>query len=238
MLLWMRSLLLALLLLVAAVPPAAAEDNGLYAQRALGGLALEYWLAPGIYHPSAIELHLTGADGAPPADVRRVDLQFAMEGMNHGARGAEMDMVSPGVYQAAGYWLAMSGPWWMAVRIERADGSLVSTRFPFVAPPEASNGSSYALDARPDNGVQVEDVVASPEGVIPDRINATAGHPLRVELIYVDNPPCGPRLQLADGTAGADVSPDGLAEMRFTPAAAGGLALSCTPTGLLLTPTA
>ncbi len=230
----MRPLLAALLFLAAAARPVSADDDGLHGQRALGGLTVEYWLAPGVYRPTAVELHLTGMDGAPASDVRRVDVQFAMEGMNHGARGAEAALVQPGVYQAAGYYLAMSGAWWMAVRVERVDGRLVSTRFPFVAPPEPTTGTSYALDGRPDDGVQVEDVAASPEGVIPDHIGTTAGHPVRVEVIYVDSPPCGPSVQLDDGSASADVSPDGLAELRFTPAADGVLRLACTPAGLSL----
>jgi hypothetical protein len=197
----------------------------------LGDLSVEMWLAPGVSRPTAVELHLVDANGQAPSDVRRVDLQFAMAGMNHGARGVEAERVEPGVYQAAGYLLAMPGAWWLAVRVERDDGRLLQGRYAFATPPEPATNASFALDGRPED---VHDVVASPGEVIPSQIEVRAGRPVRLDVIYVDQPGCGPSVRVPETGAWAEVTPDGLAELTFTPAATGPLTLSCTPAGLLL----
>ena len=231
-------ILLALVLLAAVALPssASADDDGLHAASQLGDLTLEYWLAPAVYRQSALELHLADATGQPPTDVRRVDVQFAMAGMNHGARGVEVEMVEPGIYQAAGYLLAMPGPWWMAVRVERADGRLLQARYGFVTPLEAATNTAFALDARPDGPAQVYDVAISPGETIPGQIAVTAGRPVRLEVIYTDNPGCGPSVQVADPPARADLTSDGLGELTFTPTATGQLNLTCAPAGLLVGP--
>jgi len=228
-----RRLLCALLL--ALLPATAlADDNSLHRSAALGDLTLEYWLAPGVTRPTAVEIHLTDASGRAPTDVTRVDVQLAMEGMNHGARGLEAESVDAGVYQAAGYLLAMQGPHWMAVRVERADGRVQQARFAFATPPEPPTNASFGLDSRPDRGVSVVDVVASPGEVIPSTIDVTAVRPVRVEVMYVDNPGCGRAVMDAGSGARADVTADGLAELSFTPTASGPLSLTCTAEGLML----
>jgi hypothetical protein len=57
-----RPLLAALLPLAAIARPVSADD-GLHGQRALGDLTVEYCLAPGVYHPTAVELRFTPATG-------------------------------------------------------------------------------------------------------------------------------------------------------------------------------
>jgi hypothetical protein len=226
-----RAVLAALLIVVALPASALAEDNGLYQAGALGDLTVEMWLAPGVYRPTAVELHLTDAGGQAPSDVRRVDLQFAMAGMNHGARGVEAERVEPGVYQAAGYLLAMPGAWWLAVRVERADGRLHQARYAFVTPAEPATNASFALDGRPEG---IFDLVASPGELIPSQIEVQAGRPVRLELMYVDEPGCGRAVLVAETGDWAAVTADGLAELSFVPARTGPLTLSCTPSALLL----
>ena len=226
----MRALLVFILL---ALPTTAhAEESAWPKTVALDDLTATVWLWPGVFTPTSLEVHLADASGAPPTDVTRLDVAFAMIGMNHGARGITADPVELGTYQAAGYLLAMSGPWWMDLRAERADGRLASARLAFDAPPDTS-GVANAMYTRPDQGVQVEDVAAYPDGVLPDRITVAAGRPVRLEVAFVDDPPCGPAVQVDDGTAGA-VSADGLAEVTFTPVADGPVRLACAPEGLLV----
>ena len=227
------ALLLVAALALAVLPiPAGADDLGLQQRRAVGDLTADVWLSPAVFRQTGVEIHLSDAAGAAPADVRRVDVAFAMRGMSHGARGIAADEVEPGVYQAAGYLLAMTGSWAMALRVERADGRVDSALFPFEALYERA-GPSNQLYTRPtDDPVQVEDVAVYPEGVAPGGIDVTAARPVRLEVFYVDRPACGGQVALADGSAAAPLSPDGLAELAFTPAASAHLALTCTPAGL------
>jgi hypothetical protein len=228
--------ILAVVLIACSLMPgrASAEDAGLYQVRAVEDLSVQLWIAPSVFQPTGVEVQLADASGAAPADVRRVDLSFAMAAMNHGAVGIEAEMAAPGTYQAAGYFLAMPGWWWLALRVERADGRLQSARFLFEAPPSRGPTVANMLYQRPDGGVQVQDVAVSPEGVIPKTIGVTARRPVRLEVIYVDDPPCGGLVDA--GGASAAVSWDGLAELSFTPAVSGPLELVCASNGLLVRP--
>ena len=228
---------LALLVALVALGPAAAsaDDLGLHQVGSVGDLTAELWLAPGVFRPTAVELHLSDAAGRPPTDVGRVDLAFAMRGMNHGARGIAAELVEPGVYQAAGYLLAMSGSWWLALRVERSDGRLDSALFAFEAPYERT-GPANILYSRPLGDVQVEDVAVTPDEVIPSTIGVTAGLPVRLEVMYVDAPACGPSVSSVDPPVTVAVSPDGLAELTVTPTQSARWSISCTSAGLVVGP--
>jgi hypothetical protein len=217
-------------------PSAAGAAPGLFGRELwLGDLRATVWLWPGVFRPTSIQLQLDDGGGAAPADVSRVDLAFAMIGMNHGARGITLVEAEPGVYVGSEYLLSMDGPWWLAVRVERVDGSVVSGRVAFDVAPERA-GVSNALYARPDAGVQVEDVAVYPGDVVPARLAVRAGHPVRLEVMYVDEPACGAAVRVVDPPAEAAVSADGLAELTFVPATDGELVLACTPAGLSLSP--
>jgi hypothetical protein len=226
-------LLVAAWLALLSAPALADDDGGLQQRRGVGDLTADVWLAPGVFRPTGVEVRLTDQSGAAPGDVRRVDVAFAMRGMSHGARGIEADAVELGLYQAGAYLLAMPGSWWMALRVERADGRVDSVLFPFEAPYERT-GVSSRLYTRPTDPVQVEDLAVYPEGVAPDHLDVVAARPVRLEVMYVDGAACGDRVTLADASASAPVSPEGLAELAFTPARTASLALTCTPTGLLI----
>jgi hypothetical protein len=226
---------LVVLALLAVPTPAGAAPGLVGREVALGDLRATVSLWPGIFRPTSVQLQLDDGAGVVPADVHRVDLQFAMIGMNHGARGLTLAEAEPGTYVGSEYLLSMEGPWWLAIRVERADGQVVSARVRFDVAPERA-GVSNMLYARPDHGVQVEDVVVHPEGIIPTRLAVRAGHPVRLEVVYVDEPPCGPAIRVDDPPSEATLTADGLAELTFVPAADGDLALDCTPTGLTVSP--
>src|SRR5438045_4744276 len=99
-------MLLRLVLLIAllAVPSIAHADEAAWPKTVqLDDLTATVWLWPGVFTPTSLEVHLADARGAAPTDVTRLDVAFAMIGMNHGARGITADPVEPGTYQAAGY---------------------------------------------------------------------------------------------------------------------------------------
>ena len=217
-------------------PSTAGAAPGLFGRELwLGDLRATVSLWPGVFRPTSIQLQLDDGAGAVPADVRRVDVQFAMAGMNHGARGITLVEAEPGVYVGSEYLLSMDGPWWLAARVERADGSVVSGRVAFDVAPERA-GVSNALYARPDHGVQVEDVAVYPGDVVPARLAVRAGRPVRLEVMYVDEPACGATVRVEDPLAEAAVSIDGLAELTFVPTSDGELVLTCTPEALALVP--
>ena len=227
------ALWLALLLMLVA-PSTAGAAPGLVGREVwLGDLRATVWLWPGVFRPTSVQLQLDDGNGFAPSNVKRVDLSFAMVGMNHGARGLTLTEAEPGVYVGSEYLLSMDGPWWVALRVERAGGQVVSGRLPFDVAPERSTVSNI-LYARPDRGVQVEDVAVYPEGIIPSRIAVRADHPVRLEVMYVDEPACGAFVRVDEPWAEAALSPDGLAELTFVPAADGELALACTGAGLTL----
>ena len=221
---------LALVALVAWPATVGAAPGLIGRELWLGDVRATVSLWPGVFRPTSVQLQLDDGAGAVTADVRRVDLAFAMIGMNHGARGITLVEAEPGVYVGSEYLLSMDGPWWLAVRVERADGHVVSGRVAFDVAPERA-GASSLLYARPDLGVQVEDVAVYPGDVIPARLAVRAGHPVRLEVMYVDEPACGAVVRVDDPLAAAAVSADGLAELTFVPSADGELVLSCTPAG-------
>jgi hypothetical protein len=229
---------LVVLALLAAPAPAGAAPGLVGREVTLGdGLRATVSLWPGIFRPTSVQLQLDDGAGSVPTDVRRVDLQFAMVGMNHGARGLTLAEAEPGTYVGSEYLLSMEGPWWLAIRVERADGLVISARLPFDVAPERA-GVSNMLYARPDRDVQVEDVAVHPHGIIPTGLAVRAGHPVRLEVIYVDEPPCGPSVRVDDPPAEAALTADGLAELTFVPTADGELSIHCTPSGLTLFPAA
>ncbi len=199
---------------------------------ALGDLTADVEITPRIYEPAQIDLRFADRDGRPVTDIRRVDLQVAMEGMNHGARGIEASPVGPGHYHAAALLLAMEGRWWLAVRVERTGGEVSSSLLSFDVPSETPNGPVSALYQRATEPVQVEDVAVYPDGITPPGIQVRSGHPVRLEIMYVDHPHCGSTVAFGDLDARATVSAEGLAELSFTPTRTGTLWLACTASEL------
>lgn len=226
-------------LAVAAAPPAVSPSptpvgGGLAQGKRIGNLDVAVQIQPSIYQPATIEVRLADPHGKTPTDVRRVDLELAMEGMDHGARGIVASAVGPGDYQVRAMLLAMEGPWWLAVRIERTNGQVSSGVFAFRVPRDTSNEAVSAMYSRPPGPVQVEDVAVYPSEVTPGEIAVTAGHPVRLEVMYVDHPACGPSVRVASAGLTSPVSPDGLAEVTFTPGQSGKLSLACQSTGLVV----
>jgi hypothetical protein len=207
-------------------------NGGLDQRRALGDLTAEIQIQPRVYEPAEFDITVSDAVGQPARDVRRVDLQVAMEGMDHGTRGVTATAVGPGRYRAQAMLLAMEGPWWLALRLERGDGQVDSTLFRFQVPRDRSTGAVSAMAERPTSPVQIEDVAVYPGEVTPNQIAVTAGHPVRLEIVYVDRPACGPTVLLPDQNLQTIVTPDGLAELPFVPRQSGPLRLSCAAAGL------
>lgn len=219
---------------VAASPTALSADEGRSQRRALGDLVVALQVEPRVFQPTAVELRLTDWAGRPATDIQRVDLQVAMAGMNHGARGIAADPAGGGVYRARAMLVVMEGPWWLAVRVERAGGRLESGAFAFQAPPDPATTVAGAYYTRPDGPTQVVDVAVYPDAVTPGRIPVVAGRPVRLEVFYVDRPSCGTVVRFDERNLRAGVTPEGLAELSFVPDRGGQLQLSCTPGGLLL----
>ncbi len=191
-------------------------------------------IEPRVFQPTRVEVRLSERDGRPVPDARRVDLQFAMAGMNHGARGIGANPTGGGRYEARGMLLAMEGPWLLALRVERGDGRIESGVFAFVASPDTAAGPASAFYTRPAGPVRIEDIAVYPEAVTPSRVPVTAGRPVRLEVFYVDRPACGPAVRFDELDLRADITPEGLAELSFTPPRDGQLQLACTPSGLVL----
>ena len=205
---------------------------GAQQRRIDGDLVATVRVDPGIFRPAFVEVRLADPSGRPVADARRVDVAFAMRGMNHGPRGATAVPIAPGAYAVSARLLLMTGPTALALRVERADGRLQSALFDLDVPPDRSGAATGLLADRPTDPVQVVDVQVDPSGVVPDHVSVRAGHPVRLEIIYLDRPPCGPSVQVgADGTH-TDVSPDGLAELTLTPDRTADLPLTCHPDAL------
>src|SRR5205823_3083791 len=151
---------------------------GLAQRRQLADLDVAIQVQPRVFQPANISVTLRGANGQPPSSVRAVDLQFAMEGMNHGARGILTAPTGPGAYQAQAMLLAMQGPWWLALRIERGDNRIDSTVFRFEAPRDNSTGAVAAMYDRPTDPVQIVDVAVYPGEISPPDVAVRAGHPV------------------------------------------------------------
>ncbi|MFN8475831.1 MAG: c-type cytochrome [Anaerolineae bacterium] len=221
---------------VGTTPIATAADMPLAAnvaqERRLDDLIADIQVAPRVFHPSAVEIRLRTQNGQPPTDIRRVDVTFAMEGMNHGAYGVEAKLTAPGVYQALGMMVAMEGRWHMALRIERSDGRLTSTVFTVNVPSDTPDTSIPAMSTRPTSPTQIEDVAVYPEGIIPSTIAVQADRPVRLEIMYVDQPPCGNVARITNLDIQVGIASDGLGELSFIPPHSGSLQLTCTPAAL------
>jgi hypothetical protein len=212
-----------------ATPPPGGD---LRQHRPIGNLTAEIQIQPRIYQPAEVDVRLTDAAGQPPGDVRRVDVQVAMEGMDHGARGDVATAIGPGHYRVQAMLLAMEGPWWLALRVERADGHVDSAVFRVQVPRDSSTGAVSAMAERATTPVQIQDVAVYPSEISPSQIAVTAGHPVRLEVVYVDRPACGSTIHLTGQSLQTSVTPDGLAELPFTPDRTGQLRLTCSGSGL------
>ncbi|HEY8885225.1 MAG TPA: hypothetical protein VIO35_07940, partial [Chloroflexota bacterium] len=84
----------------------------------------------------------------------------------------------------------------------------------------------------PIDPVQIEDIAVYPAEVTPDTVDVRAGHPVRLEVTYVNHPACGPTVRLDDPNTTAPVSADGLGELAFVPKQTATLHLTCSPNGL------
>ena len=87
--------------------------------------------------------------------------------------------------------------------------------------------------------VQADVLARWPDGsvrwlLLDFQIDLTAGRPVRLEIMFVDQPACGSTVESNDLRVRADVTSDGLAELSFTPDHGGTLRLVCTPSGLVL----
>jgi hypothetical protein len=70
---------------VAPSTPAPRDDTG--SPKTVGDLRIALKVRARVFQPADFEVDLTGANGQPASSIQRVDLQTAMVGMNHGARG-------------------------------------------------------------------------------------------------------------------------------------------------------
>jgi copper transport protein len=187
---------------------------------------------PTIFQPATIDLELQNALGQPASDITRVDLQVAMDAMNHGARGIMPVTVSPGHYRAQAMLFVMEGQWRLAIRIERSDGRVESAVVQLAVPRDNSNRVVQPMYLRPMGATQVEDVAIYPDVVDPDQIDVTNGVPVRLELFNVNAPACGTTVRFAEVGAETTIPANGLGELTFTPKTTGSIYLTCSSTGL------
>src|SRR5207253_592644 len=104
----MRMALVLALLSMAAVPVSAEGP--------LDDLYLAVSVQPHIFEPTKIDVFVIDESGQPASDVARVDAQFAMRGMDHGASGIEAVQVAPGLFHAEGMLVSMQGWWYVGIR--------------------------------------------------------------------------------------------------------------------------
>ncbi len=211
------------------------EDSGLVQARTLGDLTVSFFIDPHVFEPTTIDILVADANGQPAHNVERVGVTLAMEGMNHGAMGIEAMRVAPGLYRAQGQLLVMTGRWHMGLRVKRTDGVVESGVFAFVAAREdGGEGKASAFYRRPAGTVQIEDIAVYPEGIEPRTIRVRAQTLVRLEVMYVDNPFCGPRVAIPELGHETAVSSEGLAELEFMPPESSTLAIECSETGMEL----
>jgi copper transport protein len=212
---------------------APPSDGGLSQERKVGDLDVKVQIRPRIFTPAEIDITVRDGSGQPAQNVTGVDLQVAMEGMNHGARGIAAVPTGPGAYRAQAMLLVMQGPWWLALRLQHADGTIDSTLFAFQTPKDTTSGAVSPMYERPTDPVQVEDIAVYPGEISPAQIAVTAKHPVRFEVLFVDHPACGTTVRVASTGAQATVSPDGIADLTFVPAQSGQLQLTCSAAGMV-----
>ncbi len=216
--------------------PTPVSGGDLQQRQTIGDLAIGVQITPHIYQPAEVTIDVQTLTGQPAGNVNGVDLQVAMEGMDHGARGISASSLGNGRYRANAMLLAMEGAWRLAVRVNRTDGSAVSAVFSFDVPRENPTGVVSAMYTRPDGPVQIEDVAVYPGEITPDAITVQAGRPVQVKFMLVDQPSCSSTIQLAGSNLSAPVAPDGLGELDFVPQRSETLHVTCSGGGLTLAP--
>jgi len=212
----------------------ASSEGGAPWRQRIGDLEVDVRITPRVFQPADIDVQMAKPDAPPPTDVTRIDVQSAMEGMSHGALGVVATRVGPGRYQVQGMVLVMEGPWWMALRIERASARVESGTFAFHVPADRPVGAVSALTDRPTDAIQIVDLAVYPGGPDPSSVVVHAGHPVRLEVVFVDRPPCGPEVQVTSLGLRAAVTSSGLAELSFVPTSSATLRIDCEQAGLFL----
>lgn len=211
---------------------ATPAASGLVQERTIDDLVASIQIQPRIYQPADVQVRLTDANGQPLRDVRRVDIAMAMDGMNHGAVGITATSSGRGVYTAHAMLLSMEGPWLMALRVQRTDGRLQSGVFRFEVPADVQTGAVGPMYTRPTDATQVVDVAVYPEGILPRAVAVAANHQVLLEIMFVNQPPCGPTVSFPDLNLTTTVTPEGLAELAFVPTFGGNLQFTCDSAGL------
>jgi len=215
--------------------PVPTANGPLIAQRrTFGDLDIVLQLQPAIFRPASVAIRLLNRAGQPATDVQQVDVQFAMQGMSHGAHGVTATRVADGTYRAQGMLIVMEGPWWMALRIRRSDGRLTSALFSIQVPADQPSGPVSAFDTRPAGPAQIVDVAIYPSDVDPAQVTVRAGRRVDLQALYVDHPACGSQVRLDELGLRAPVDADGVGDLSFVPPRGGALHLSCSADGLAL----
>jgi copper transport protein len=210
----------------AALTPTAEPLDDTNSIKTIGDLRATLKVTPRVFQPAEFEINLTGPNGQPATGIQRVDLQTAMVGMDHGARGIAAREVGPGRYSVSAMMFAMPGPWRVAIRVERG-GVVGSTVFRVDVPRDDTTGVVSAMAERLPGPIQVEDVAIYPGEVSPPYVAVVAGRPVRLEIMFVDHPTCASAVRLDAPSTEVPVTSDGLAEVYFVPARSGKLQLSC-----------
>ncbi|HLZ08129.1 MAG TPA: c-type cytochrome, partial [Chloroflexota bacterium] len=203
----------------------SASNGTLAGDVPVGDLIARIVVKPLVFQPASIDLEIRDANGQLVSDIARLDLQIAMEGMNHGARGIAPTVVGPGRYHAQAMLFAMQGKWWLAIRIERTGQPISATIVRLDVPRDNSTGAVSAMYERPAGAPQVEDIAVYPDAIAPNRISVVAGRAVRLELFYVDSPACGQGVSFPELGATATISASGLGELDFVPKQTGTIEL-------------
>lgn len=214
--------------------PATKTVSGLDQTRVLGDVTASVKIEPHVFQPTKVEVQLNGPDGLPATNIERVGITIAMEGMNHGVMGIEAVRIRPGLYRAEGMLIGMAGPSLMALRVKRNDGVFESSVFPFRAGDEEASGSVARMYSRPSEPSQIEDIAVYPKDVLPREIQVQAGRPVRLEIMYVDQPFCAPVVAIPDLGLQEKVSAAGVADLEFIPKQNSTLEIVCEAGGLEL----
>jgi copper transport protein len=216
---------------IASTTPTPAT-SGLVQERTIGDLIASIDIKPTIFQPADVEIRLSDLNGQPAQDIQRVDIAMAMDGMDHGAIGITATPAGQGVYDAHAMLLVMEGPWFMALRITRTDGSQQSGVFAFNVPPDVETGVVDPMYTRPTDPTQVVDLAVYPDSMLPREVTVTAHHPVRLEIMFVNRPACGRTVSFPQLKLNTSVTSEGLAELSFVPAQTGKLLFACKLSGL------